>query len=314
MAKYDWKIEPRDEDWSDDTYAYFLIHINIKRMAEYLNKEFKKDWWFKADFGQDYVWIVAEHNDYPVRLFFNFDEGGWADIVRHYTDGASYTDNHLGSWHYAKYDIDYSFAMIKENIKEYFNRFEESKKSNGKSLKESKSIWYIAFYGSSGDGYVGYDNEPTNDFDNAMQFDSKKEAEKEMKILQKEWDSDLRVEEFSLEENKKLLKEKLNDNGDVRFNDIYSCELTNILEVNVYDKELYEQLREQDLVLYAKGEYDGIDWKMFQDEIGYLKDDFGSSNFSMRMTLANGTLVIDIVDDEYEDIIMEYRLEPKIVM
>lgn len=113
---------------------------------------------------------------------------------------------------------------------------------------------------------------------------------------------------------KNSLKERVNDRGAVKYNDIYSCELTNTLEVNVYDKELYEQLREQDLVLYAKGEYDGIDWKMFQDEIGYLKDDFGSSNFSMRMTLANGTLVIDIVDDEYEDIIMEYRLEPKIVM
>ena len=136
MAKYDWKIEPRDEDWSDDTYAYFLIHINIKKMAEYLNKEFKKDWWFKADFGQDYVWIVAENNNFPVRLFFNFDEGGWADIVRHYTDGASYTDDHLGSWHYAKYDIDYSFDMIKENLEKYFDRFEEEKKMNKKPLKE----------------------------------------------------------------------------------------------------------------------------------------------------------------------------------
>ena len=38
MAKYDWKVEPRDEDWSDDTYAYFLIHINLERMAEYLTK------------------------------------------------------------------------------------------------------------------------------------------------------------------------------------------------------------------------------------------------------------------------------------
>ena len=26
-----WKIEPRDEDWSDDLYAYFLIHINLKK-------------------------------------------------------------------------------------------------------------------------------------------------------------------------------------------------------------------------------------------------------------------------------------------
>ena len=137
MAKYDWKIEPRHEDWSDDTYAYFLIHINIKKIAEYLTKEFKKDWWFKADYGQDNCYIVAENNEFPVRLFFTFDEGGWADITRHYTDGASYTDDRLGSWDFAKYDIDYSFDTIKDNIKDYFKKFEESMKENKKSLKES---------------------------------------------------------------------------------------------------------------------------------------------------------------------------------
>ena len=137
MAKYDWKIEPRDEDWSDDTYAYFLIRINIKKIAEYLTKEFKKDWWFKADYGQDNCYIVAENNDFPVRLFFTFDEGGWADITRHYTDGASYTDDNLGSWHFAKYDINYSFDTIKDNIKDYFKKFEESMKKEKKSIKES---------------------------------------------------------------------------------------------------------------------------------------------------------------------------------
>ena len=137
MAKYDWKIEPRDEDWSDDTYAYFLIHINLKRMVEYLTKEFKKDWWFKADYGQDNCYIVAENNEFPVRLFFTFDEGGWADITRHYTDGASYTDDHLGSWHFGKYDVDYSYAVIRDNIKDYFKKFEESIMKEKKSIKES---------------------------------------------------------------------------------------------------------------------------------------------------------------------------------
>ena len=137
MAKYDWKIEPRDEDWSDDTYAYFLIHINLKRMVEYLTKEFKKDWWFKADYGQDNCYIVAENNEFPVRLFFTFDEGGWADITRHYTNGASYTNDNLGSWHFAKYDINYSFDTIKDNIKDYFKKFEESMKKEKKSIKES---------------------------------------------------------------------------------------------------------------------------------------------------------------------------------
>ena len=137
MAKYDWKVEPRDEDWSDDTYAYFLIHINLKRMVEYLTKEFKKDWWFKADYGQDNCYIVAENNEFPVRLFFTFDEGGWADITRHYTNGASYTNDNLGSWHFAKYDINYSFDTIKDNIKDYFKKFEESMKKEKKSIKES---------------------------------------------------------------------------------------------------------------------------------------------------------------------------------
>ena len=137
MAKYDWKIEPRDEDWSDDTYAYFLIHINLKRMVEYLTKEFKKDWWFKADYGQDNCYIVAENNNFPVRLFFTFDEGGWADITRHYINGASYTDDHLGSWHFAKYDINYSFDTIRDNIKDYFKKFEESIMKEKKSIKES---------------------------------------------------------------------------------------------------------------------------------------------------------------------------------
>lgn len=137
MAKYDWKVEPRDEDWSDDTYAYFLIHINLKRMAEYLTKEFKKDWWFKVDYGQDNCYIVAENNNFPVRLFFTFEEGGWADITRHYTDGATLKDDHLGSWHFGKYDVDYSYAVIRDNIENYFYKFEESMKKEKKSIKES---------------------------------------------------------------------------------------------------------------------------------------------------------------------------------
>ena len=142
MAKYDWKVEPRDEDWSDDTYAYFLIHINLKKMVEYLIKEFKKDWWFKADYGQDNCYIVAENHNFPVRLFFTFDEGGWADITRHYTDGASYTDDHLGSWHFGKYDVDYSYAVIRDNIEDYFNKFEESMKKEKKSIKEYRTVGF----------------------------------------------------------------------------------------------------------------------------------------------------------------------------
>lgn len=118
----------------------------------------------------------------------------------------------------------------------------------------------------------------------------------------------------SKKSNEKQMKEKLNDNGDVRFNDIYSCDLVNILTVTVYDKELYEKLREEDLVLYQKGVYEQIDWKLFQDEIGYLRDDiYASDDFDVKFTLSNGVLIIDVLDNTDKDVIMEYRLESKIV-
>lgn len=137
MAKYDWIEVTNSDNWSDDVFTYVEILQNIKKMAEYLNKEFKNEWWCKADYGDDICYIVAEHKDFPVRLFFTFDcDDGWANIKRHYTDGASYKDEILGNWHFAKYDVDYSFNMIKENLEKYFDRFEESKKSENKSLKE----------------------------------------------------------------------------------------------------------------------------------------------------------------------------------
>ena len=113
---------------------------------------------------------------------------------------------------------------------------------------------------------------------------------------------------------KKSIKEKLNDNGPVDYNDIYSCELTNVLTVTIYDKEKYEELREQDLVIYGKGTYENINWKMFQDEIGYLRDDvYASDDFDMKFSLSNGILIIDIVNEADDDLVMELRLESKFV-
>lgn len=102
--------------------------------------------------------------------------------------------------------------------------------------------------------------------------------------------------------------------GDVKYNDIYSCDIINVLKVEVYDKALYEKLREQDLILYQKGTYEQIDWKSFQDEISYLKDDMGASDFKMTLELdTNGALVITIKYGEDNETVMEYRLKPRIV-
>ena len=111
---------------------------------------------------------------------------------------------------------------------------------------------------------------------------------------------------------KKSLKEKLNDNGDVKFNDIYSCDLVNVLTVTVYDKELYEKLREEDLVLYQKGVYEQIDWKSFQDEISYLRDDiYASEDFNVIFALYEGALLVYVRDNTDDDTIMMYKLESK---
>ena len=86
-----------------------------------------------------------------------------------------------------------------------------------KSMKESfdEGFYYIAYYGGGTDsGFIGYDGEPTINIDDAMQFDSEKEAERKRKILQKEWIYvELRVEYFSLDDefeeskNRKSMKE-----------------------------------------------------------------------------------------------------------
>lgn len=53
--------------------------------------------------------------------------------------------------------------------------------------------YYISFYGSSGDGYVGYDNRPCISLDMAMKFSSQDEAFLALDKLQREWSSNLEV-------------------------------------------------------------------------------------------------------------------------
>lgn len=61
------------------------------------------------------------------------------------------------------------------------------------SEMKSKKIYFIEFYGTSGNGYVSYDNDECNSLDMAMTFDTEEEAIAECKELQKEWKSELRV-------------------------------------------------------------------------------------------------------------------------
>ena len=61
------------------------------------------------------------------------------------------------------------------------------------SEMKSKKTYFIEFYGTSGNGYVSYDNDKCNSLDMAMTFDTEEEAIAECKELQKEWKSGLRV-------------------------------------------------------------------------------------------------------------------------
>lgn len=59
-------------------------------------------------------------------------------------------------------------------------------------------MFVISYYGSHGSGMISVDNEPTDNLDSAMQFDSKEEAETKKEELQPEWDSRLVVESVTL--------------------------------------------------------------------------------------------------------------------
>lgn len=141
MAKYDWKYLDEqdiiDNKLNDDGIAYWTVHFNVKKMVEYLNKDskIKRDWWCTSNFGQDHVTLVAEHNDYGVRIFFEFDEDGYCDAIRKFM--STYETDNIGSWYYSKYDIDYSFDLIKDMLMNYEKKYMESVKKNRKSVKES---------------------------------------------------------------------------------------------------------------------------------------------------------------------------------
>lgn len=105
------------------------------------------------------------------------------------------------------------------------------------------------------------------------------------------------------------------DNGQVKYDDIFACDVRYDVFVEVYDKEKYKQLLDEDLVIWSKTETDvNLNWKMFQDEIGYLSDDMNSSDdFSMKLQLSNGTLHIYTIYDGDDSIVMEIYVVPKIV-
>lgn len=126
MAKTNWNTENPDGDFSNDRIAYYHILRNIKAMVECINTDskLKKDWWCKKEIGQDVAYIVAEHNDYSVRLIFEFADTGFCYVNKRYTDGSSYDDETVTSWNYAKKDdVEETFVKVVEILEDFFEKY-----------------------------------------------------------------------------------------------------------------------------------------------------------------------------------------------
>ena len=108
---------------------------------------------------------------------------------------------------------------------------------------------------------------------------------------------------------------EIRDNGTVDFGDIYACDLKYDVIVEIYDKKRYNQLKDEDLLIWTKTEKDiSLNWKMFQDEIDYLRDDINNSDdFMMDLELENGSLHIYTVYYTTGDVIMDIHVVPKFV-
>jgi hypothetical protein len=61
----------------------------------------------------------------------------------------------------------------------------------------TKKTYFIEFYGTSGNGYVSYDNDSCDSLDMAMTFDTEESAMVACEELQREWKSELRVSYYS---------------------------------------------------------------------------------------------------------------------
>ena len=178
--------------------------------------------------------------------------------------------------------------------------------------KGEDGFYYIAFYGTSGDGYVGYDNEPTNDIDNAMQFDTEKEAEKEMKKLQKEWGSKLYVEYFSNEineskkGNKKSLKESFEYEGGIPLDELMDILTEEWQENNTNNLLFRESSYYED---EARDEDRYIEISSILDFAVPYNTEYSFSNKKIQKQYDESIkeLLDEVEDDDFDDVLYEYE-------
>jgi len=101
--------------------AYDTANIVYKNVGPTYN-----GWWMKEGYGQGYSWVMAEHNDYSVRLFFEFMDTGFCYVKVHFTNGATYEDLIAYSWNYAKESPEYPFEGTQNRVRDFLDNFFEA--------------------------------------------------------------------------------------------------------------------------------------------------------------------------------------------
>ena len=111
--------------------SFKMIIGECRKMAKDLDSKLG-DWWVKSEVGQDVVYFVAEHNDYSVRVRFEFMDSGFCYVSKVYTNGSYYEPVVLESWKYeglSAQEIESKILNVLENFFPKYNEIESSKKA-----------------------------------------------------------------------------------------------------------------------------------------------------------------------------------------
>lgn len=101
-----------------------------RKMAKDMDSKLE-DWWVTSQVGQDVVYFVAEHNDYSVRVRFEFVDSGFCYVSKTYTNGSYYEPVALESWKYeglSSQEIEGKMTAVLNDFFPKYNEIGSSKK------------------------------------------------------------------------------------------------------------------------------------------------------------------------------------------
>ena len=100
--------------------AYDAVNMVYKNLLNQPGQMYNK-WFIKNGYGQDNAYIMAEHTDYSVRMFFTFTDTGFVYVEGYFTNGSSYDRKNITSW---KFDNDeYPFEETTNHVKQVLDNF-----------------------------------------------------------------------------------------------------------------------------------------------------------------------------------------------